>query len=51
MRKTKIKRIVTAVLASALMVSTAALFAGCGSTDTGTSGGSTAESSLSGKLT
>lgn len=32
--------------------STAALFAGCGSTDTGTSGGgSTAESSLSGKLT
>ena len=42
----------TAVLASALMVSTAALFAGCGSTDTGTSGGgSTAESSLSGKLT
>lgn len=47
MRKTKIKRIVTAVLASALMVSTAALFAGCGSTDTGTSGGgSTAESSL-----
>ena len=52
MRKTKIKRIVTAVLASALMVSTAALFAGCGSTDTVTSGGgSTAESSLSGKLT
>lgn len=51
MRKTKIKRIVTAVLASALMVSTAALFAGCGTTDTGTSGGGTAESSLSGKLT
>ena len=41
MRKTKIKRIVTAVLASALMVSTAALFAGCGTTDTGTSGGGT----------
>ena len=51
MRKIKIKRIAAVVLAFALMISTAALFAGCcGSTNANESGGAT-KSLLNGKLT